>query len=150
MTRTTLPQFITNLAALTVTGVTRAFAIGETPPPILADANLPAMWVQRFGRISHMISYHSAVNIGQYWDNLHADLVIAVQGQGTDTEPGKIAEKCITIEDALNMALQIAHAADTIANEGITWTTDVVPRLTVGAVEYWGVVAHVTTEGPNV
>ena len=142
--RTTHVQFITNLAALIVTGVNRRYLVPTTPPALFSDSDLPIQYVPGSTLESNLLTYGE---FGEYWTVHKAQLIIAASRIGADTGPGPLYDRCLILADALNTALEQAQAHDTIANEGLEWNINV-GRQEVAEGIFWGVVANVSTRRP--
>ena len=137
---TTYTEYLTALGALTITGVTRTFTLGETPPGSLNAADLPAMWMQVPEGDHNPMDFGP----GHIWPSYTADLLIAVLPYEHSTA-GEVFQSVITIMDAIATALNAA------AGQALAWSsTSYTVRqalITVNQIDYWGVVATVKATG---
>lgn len=137
---TTYTAFVTALAALTVTGVTRSYVMGQTPPAALNAADMPAMWVQ--GPTGENAPRIFCDDAG--WPRFRAQVVIALQATA-QSNMATVWEDCVTMMDNVHAAL-IADAGQSLAAAGTTYTMNL-GTVTVAGVAYWAVIVDVTTEG---
>ena len=134
---TTYTSFLTALAKLSVSGVTRRYEMGDTPPASLNAGELPAQWVQRPGGDAEPVMFDPATA----WPTFSAQLIIAVQPVAQSTGP-QIFSAMVTLIDALITALDGADLAESAPS----WTIRDA-RITVAGTDYWGVVAEVKADG---
>lgn len=130
-------DFVTALASLSVTGVSKRYELGETPPEQVAPANLPAQWLETSGFRTTCITMD-----GEYADANRATLVIAVGEIGTSTGIGKLYQTAVTLAKALRAALVSANEAEAISEGGVSWETTI-GRYQVGGAQYLAVVTEV-------
>lgn len=129
---TTYASFVTALAALTVTGVTRKYS---SPPASLNTADLPAMWPGLPRGDEPRMTFEG----GGGWPALFCDLVIALEPYGGNTQLANFTAT-VAMFDNLSSALRSAS----IGRSGLRWsiTADAVD---VSGTPYWAVMA--TIEG---
>jgi len=138
---TTYAAFITALANLTITGVTRKYALNDTPPSHINQ--VPAQWVRPAGGLDHTPITFASDNA---WPIHHATLIVAIESIAQNTAPANYATT-VAMVDSVNAALLTAHNANTLCSEGIHW------RITTGILamgesnNYWAVEAEVTSDG---
>jgi len=140
----TYTSFITNLANLTVTDVTRKLTLNNTPPASVDTADLPLQFVLPLGGTDN-----AAITFaGGDWPEHRATLVILINPVAQDTPAANYAD-AVDMVDNLNSALLAAHKANTICDEGISWVIRVVSRDIAG-IMYWAVDAEVVSHGAGV
>lgn len=137
---TTYTSFVTALANITVTGVTRKYALNATPPSSLNTASLPAQFIWPGGGVDDALRVFQAGG----WPQYRATLAIAVEAVAQSNAPANYAA-CVTMIDSLRSAL--AAAQDTIAGTDVgvvNWTIRDEIRDIAGT-SYWIVMATVST-----
>lgn len=112
--------FVTALANLSVTGITKCYSLGETPPEQVPPAHLPAQWVESSGFRTERATFD-----GEYQDRNRATIIIAVGEIGTSTSTGVLYSAAMTLATALRTALVAADKTDSIADGGIFWDTSI-------------------------
>jgi hypothetical protein len=133
--RQTYRSFVDTLEAVAVTGVVHTFDRG--PPASLADAQLPAMWLQEIGGTEGALAFGELG--GQ--QTLRATIVIAVKPTVQNTQ-GANFDNTIDMMDNLMAALMAMGLCDLKSRWTINIRETVIP---VAEVEYWAVVC--TVEG---
>ncbi len=134
---TSYATFCTNLANLTITGVTRKYTYGETPPLALNDGELPASWVQQPHGDAHPFTFDG----GSGWPTLQAELIVAVSAVGQSTMPDAFKD---TVGMMDNVATALTNAV--LAKTKTRWTISQ-EVVVVRSKPYWAVVAQVTANG---
>ena len=131
---TAYADFVTDLAGLSISGVTRQFTY---PPTSLDTADLPSSWVQLPRGDSNPLTFQA--NGG--WPTLRADLVVAVEAVAQEQQAQNFSD-VLTMMDAVMTALRSAD----ICKGPLSWTIrqDVVE---VAGTHYWAVVAEVEGRG---
>lgn len=134
-------SFVTNLAAISVTGVTRRYELDSTPPTSIGAADLPAQFVNPGGgATSGQDEIPGSANFVAY----AATLMILVEAIGLSNSPANYAA-CVSMVDNLNTALK--------ANCGVIDGPETGPlRWTIkegiqgeGDSQFWAVWAEVST-----
>lgn len=134
---TTYEEFVTRLAAMAISTVTKHYYWGQTPPASLNAADLPSMWVQLPQMDARPLSFGG--NVG--WTALEAQLVVAV----LPTIHATLAEafqSTVEMMDDVREALEKNRLADSRT----TWTIRQ-SVVALGKSEYWAVVADVRATG---
>ena len=134
MSITTYTLFMTDLAALTITGVTRAYT---EPPRQINTADLPCSYPSLPTGGENPVTG----DVAGGWPTLRADLVIALEPWAQNTKAANFAATN-TMMDRTSETLRYAD----LARSRIRWTirADVV---TIGDTPYWAVVATVEGQG---
>ncbi len=137
---TTYTSFITALADITVSGVTRKYALNATPPAALSTADLPAQFVWPGGGLND----GQRVMQSGGWPIYSGTLCIAVEPIGQSTAPANYAA-CVTMVDALDTALETGQHTISLGDCGpLSWSIREEIREIAG-VACWCVVATVST-----
>ncbi len=134
---TTYTQFVSNLANMTIAGVTRKYGWGNTPPASINSADIPVSWVQLPEGDHRPVTFAGGSN----WGTFQADLIVVV----LPTVHATLAEAfqaTVTLMDAVRDALHNTRLADSRT----TWTLRQ-GVVALGKMEYWAVLAHVTSTG---
>ncbi len=139
---TTYAQFCATLLAMAPTGVTRVFALGETPPASLNAADLPAMWLQAPSADHDIMTLQS----GAHWPHYTAQIVVAVLPTAQGQTLGKAFQDTLTIADNLVTALAAVRPTGTTTGSKPRWTLRT-GFVTVASNDYWAVIAEVTASG---
>lgn len=132
-----ITSFVTTLAGLTVSGVSRAYTY---PPLQLTTADLPASFV-----MPPRSDYAPLSTCDDIADEITCRLVIAIEAAGQNIQPTNYAAM-LAMADALNAALKAGY---TSLGALVTWSIaaqDVEPVI-VGGSAFWGVTATVTKRG---
>ena len=137
MPQTTYLQFLTRLANLNTSGVTRFYRMSETPPTALNAADLPAQWIDFTGGDEPPLTFQA----GGGWPEFRGRLVVAVMAYGGSTTPESY-QACVNMMDNLSDALRNSD----LARGGTSWSIDVAP-VVVGDIHYWAVIVEVTAPG---
>jgi hypothetical protein len=132
---TTYRSYVDGLETLAVSGVTRRYTTGM--PAALNTADLPAQWVQAPAGSDAAVARGTA----NYWPTLRADLVIAFEAAGQNTQPVNF-DGCVDLMDALGAALPGLGIGKTAPSWSIRLGT-----VNVAGSEYWAVMATVEVEG---
>jgi hypothetical protein len=132
-----ITSFVTTLAGLSVSGVTRAYTY---PPLQIGTADLPASFVR-----PPQSDYSPLSTCDDIADEITCQLVVAIEAAGQNVQPTNYAAM-LTIADALNAALKAGY---TSLGALVTWTIAAQDRepVIVGGTPYWGVTATVTKRG---
>ena len=138
---TTYTSFVTDLAALTITGVTRKYVMGETPPASLNAAEMPAMWVQAPSGASDPTAFCTTDD----WPRFKAQLVIAMMPDSL-SNMAIVWQDCVTMMDNVVAALGAEGTGQMLARSGTSWNMRL-GTVTVAGAAYWAVVVDVTAEG---
>lgn len=127
----------TNLAAVSVTGVNRAFTY---PPETLNTADLPASFV-----MPPSSDYLPITTCSTEDDTITMRFVVAIQPFTQDAQSVNYTQ-LLTIADNLNAALKTSRAT---IGARVTWSISpqVELPIVVSGVNYWGVTATVTAQG---
>lgn len=135
---TTYAQFMAALGALSVTGVSKTYGYGETPPASLNAADLPALWINLpEGDQRQMVSFAS----NDQWPTFSADIIVAVQPVAHKTAAEGL-QATVEMMDAVTVALADARPAKTRPG----WT-QVARVVTVANIDYLAVVVRITASG---
>lgn len=141
MTPTTFVEFVNNLEALAVAGVTRRYPSG--PPGSLKAADLPASWVQfPFGSEGNTV-------FGEIGGNpvLQADLVIATEAYGLSRYPENFD---LTVAMMDNVAVAVRAMGGTSrcwpAKGLVSWATRL-GMVTLSGNNYWAVITRFEARG---
>jgi len=129
---TSYATFTTDLAALSVTGVTRKYT---HPPTSLNTGDLPAMWPGLPSGDEPMLTFQTKGG----WPEMTCDLVVAVEPVAQNTQSANYSDM-ITILDNLSTALR----ASTIGRGPMTWMITGNVQVAVAGTTYWAVIATVT------
>jgi len=139
---TTYTQFCATLLAMAPTGVTRVFALGDTPPASLNAADLPAMWLQSPSAEHDIMTLQS----GAHFPHYTAQVVVAVLPTAQGQSLGKAFQDTLTIVDSLQTALDAVRPTGTTTGSKPKWTMRQ-GFVTVGTNDYWAVIAEVSASG---
>lgn len=137
----TYSTFVSNLAGLTVTGVTRAYTY---PPRAVETADLPAM----FPRIPSGTEGPMTVKDHGGNPEITCELVILYEAVEQNTQPTNFTNT-LTQLDNLNTALRgapVGKNTGAIGTGPLTWTIQHT-QVERGDRDYWAVVATVTGFG---
>lgn len=126
-------DFVTGLAALNVTGVTKKV---ESPPVQVNTAQLPMMFV----RLPTGANQTALMTGSAGLKTATCELVILVEAQQQNTTPRNFA-LVLTLLDAMETALQAAAAADAVIEN---WNIRQDMEVTSETTFYWALVASVT------
>lgn len=131
-----IATFISELASMTVTGVTRQYVY---PPNQLSTADLPASFVTLPTAVNETIATCDEVS-----DTFTAELVIALEPTGQNLQPTNYAA-VLAMMDNVNAALKATDFTDLLQ---ASWQLSTPPTV-IGASAYWSVTATVTAQGSN-
>ena len=134
MSITTYATLVSYLGALTITGVTRKFTY---PPTSLATADLPAMFPQLPRGEEAAMTFQA--NGG--WPAMTCDLVVALEPAAQETQSANFSA-AVAMLDKVSAALRGAD----VGKAPLSWRIEQT-GVTVAGINYWAVVAHVTTKG---
>ena len=134
MAFTTYSAFVTALAGLTVTGVTRSYT---EPPTQISTAGVPAM----FPRIPAGAGEVEVLSGGSEISRATAELVVAIEPVAQNMTSINFAA-AVTMMDSLETAFRAA-----IVSVGIDAWTLQVSTVDIGVTPYWAVVATVEASG---
>lgn len=134
MAITTYADFVSNLAELSVSGVTRQY---DYPPASLNAADLPASFVLLPSGDDAAVTFQA----GGGWPTLRADLVVALAAVGQDVQEQNY-DDAVAMMDSLAAALRDAD----LARSPLSWTltTEV---LMIAGKAFWCVRAVVEGRG---
>lgn len=135
MAITTYTEFVTNLSALTITGVTRAYL---EPPRQLATADLPTSYV----RIPSGIETPITGDATGGWPTLRADLVVVLEPYRQNTQSANYTA-ALTMMDSVSSALR---ASTNLGKANARWTIRQDMEL-YGETTYWVIVCNVESNG---
>lgn len=130
---TSYATFTSGLAALSVTGVKRKFT---EPPASIGTGDLPAQWPGLPSGDEPQMTFGG----GGGWPVLRADLVIAIEPVGQNTQSANYAAT-VAAMDNLSAALRSAS----IGRSNLVWSITSNVQVVVSDVTYWAVIA--TVEG---
>lgn len=141
---TSYETFLTRLAAVTVTGVTRAYRLTDTKviPTSITTADLPVQWVQIPGTgrpVGEEAPLHAKQTGGG--ERIHRGLVVVVLGPVNQGEPSANMLAAVRMVDALDTGLRAVQG--TLGMAGPTWDISIEPELPIGDQKFWGVSATV-------
>jgi len=134
---TTYTQFNTALAALSPTGVVRAYT---APPASLNTADLPAAWVSLPSGTEPPLTFQ---HIGG-WHEMRLNYYVAIEPVPQNTQLANYAaalEMMDAVSDAINAASPL-----TICEGPVTYTVRV-GIVPVAGVDFWAVIAEVSGSG---
>ena len=134
----TVAAFVSALAGITVTGVTRKYT---SPPASLSTADLPAQWVQLPSVTDD--AARTMAKHGQLWGLTTAQLVIAYDAVGQGTQAANWSGT-VTMMDSVWSAL--ASSGSAIGRGRLTYTIRQGVANVAGN-DYWAVIAEVTVHG---
>jgi hypothetical protein len=132
-----ITSFVTTLAGLTVTGVTRKYTY---PPLQIGTADLPASFVRPPQSDYEPIATCEDVN-----ETAVCQLVVAIEPTGQNLQPTNYAAM-LAMVDAVNDTLRTNQFS---LGALVSWTIAAQDRepVIVGGTPYWGVTATVTKRG---
>lgn len=133
---TTLTTFITNLAAITVTGVKSKYAY---PPIKLDDGQLPAQWPQMPEIEENPLTFQAFGG----WPILRAQLVIVYRPVAQSIQSTNFSDSLSAVD---NLDTALRAAVGTFCKGKVTWKARPA-NITLAGVEYWAAVADVEGYG---
>jgi len=135
---TTYREFVDNIEALVITGVTRRYQTGR--PDSLNSADLPVLWVQ----LPRGTEGNPAVFLGMGgWPTMTADLVIAVNAVGQSTGRQNF-EDSVDMMDNITAAIRANNCGMTKSK--VTWSIILTTRAIAGN-DYWIIITTITGNG---
>lgn len=132
---TSYADFVEQLAALNVDGVTRAYT---EPPQQVNSTDLPISYVDMPSGSEGSLTVQSAGG----WPQMTCNLVVLVNPAMQDATPANYA-KAIAMIDALSTALR---SANYLGKTSPSWNIRV-DRVFAGASLFWAVIAEVRVSG---
>jgi len=135
---TSYTNFVTNLAGLTITGVTKKNVF---PPLALNTADLPTSWVE----IPSGEEGAMTLTATGGWPIFRAALVVAVEAVAQEQQVTNWTS-VLTMLDNVSKALRATVPGTTLVRGGISWSIRVVIK-TVSGIDYWAVAADVEGYG---
>ena len=132
---TSYADFVEQLAALSVTGVTRTYT---EPPQQISATDLSIMYLELPSGTEGALTAQSAGG----WPQMACNLVVLVNPAMQDTSAANYAAS-IAMIDALSTA---PRSANYLGKTSPSWSIRV-DRVFAGASLYWAVIAEVRTSG---